>query len=156
MHEEFESKLEKYIKEKDISCEYLTFQESCHSVDDAVRASKCSKENIAKTICLVDENKNLVAAIVSGSDKVSLKKIANFIGSKKLRIASPKEVFKYSTYHIGGVPPFGFSAKFLIDKRVMEKSHLIVGGGSEKALIKISPKEMQKANNGEVLDIREG
>ncbi|MEM4347824.1 MAG: YbaK/EbsC family protein [Candidatus Altiarchaeota archaeon] len=155
MHgKENENKLKKYIKEKDIKCEYLTFQEACHSVDDAVKISKYSKENIVKSICLIDENKNFIVAIVSGNDKVSLKKVANFLNNK-VKMASPIDVLKYSTYPIGGVPPFGYSAKFLIDKRIMEKEYLIAGGGSEKALIKISPKEMQKANNGEILDIRE-
>jgi len=35
----------------------------------------------------------------------------------------------------------------------MERDVVLTGGGSEYALIKISPKELQRTNNGEILKI---
>lgn len=42
----------------------------------------------------------------------------------------------------------------LTDSKVMEKEAAYSRGGSEKSLIKISPQELQKANQGQVIRIR--
>jgi prolyl-tRNA editing enzyme YbaK/EbsC (Cys-tRNA(Pro) deacylase) len=36
----------------------------------------------------------------------------------------------------------------------MEKEMVYSGGGSEKSLVKISPQELQKANQGQIIKIR--
>ena len=53
-----------------------------------------------------------------------------------------------------GVPSFGCLVTFLIDLKVMEKEVVCSGGGSEKSLIRISPQELRKANQGQVVRIR--
>ena len=52
------------------------------------------------------------------------------------------------------MPSFGFKATFLIDPRVMEREIVYSSGGSENSLLKISPKEIQKANNGIIVRVR--
>jgi prolyl-tRNA editing enzyme YbaK/EbsC (Cys-tRNA(Pro) deacylase) len=65
-----------------------------------------------------------------------------------------EQILERTGYPCGGVPSFGFNATFLIDKKVMEKEFVYTSGGSENSLIRISAKELQKANMGIVADIR--
>jgi prolyl-tRNA editing enzyme YbaK/EbsC (Cys-tRNA(Pro) deacylase) len=57
-------------------------------------------------------------------------------------------------YPAGGTPPFGFDAIFLMDERVYEKPVVYGGGGSDRALIRIAPAEMQRVNGARVAVVR--
>ncbi len=153
---EYENKLKNYIAQNKIECEHFTFEQSCHSVEEAAKVSNSKPEDLIKTLCLLDHDNLFIVAIVSGTDRVDLKKVASALRiDKKPKIASPDQALKCAGYPVGGTPPFGFSARFLIDENVMTRKFLICGGGSAKSLIKLSPVEMQNANNGEIVDIRE-
>lgn len=150
----YEEKIKKYIKDNHIKAEHLSFETSCHSVEEAARTVNASAENFVKNICLVDKKGNPIVAIVKGEDRASTRKIGKALGIERPRIANPQEIMEKIGFVCGGVPSFGYSAIFLIDPKVMEKEVVYSGGGSEKSLIKISPKELQKANQGQVIRIR--
>ena len=107
-----------------------------------------------KNICLIDKEGDLIVAIVKGEDRASTKKVGKALGIERPRTANPQEILEKTGFICGGVPSFGYSATFLIDPKVMEKEVVYSGGGSEKSLIRISPQELQKANQGQVVKIR--
>ena len=150
----YEEKIKKYIKNNHIKAEHLSFKTSCHSVEEAVQTVNASIEDFVKNICLIDKKGNLIVAIVKGEDRVSTKKIGKVLGIERPRTANPQEILEKTGFICGGVPSFGYLATFLIDPKVMEKEIVYSGGGSEKSLIKISPQELLKANQGQVIKIR--
>ena len=150
----YEEKIKKYIKGKHIKAEHLSFKTSCHSVEEAMQAVNTSVEDFVKNICLIDKEGNLIVAIVKGEDRASTKKIGKVLGIERPRTADPQEILEKTGFICGGVPSFGYVATFLIDLKVMEKETIYTGGGSEKSLIKISPQELLKANQGQVIKIR--
>ncbi len=152
--EEFEKKLRDYINQHKVEGEHMIFQESCHSVEEAAKASNSSPEDFVKNICMVDQEGNLIVAIVKGEDKVSSKRVGKALNIKPPKIASPEEILEKTGFICGGVPSFGYDALFLIDPRVLEKEIVYSGGGSQRALLKISTSELQKANNGRVVRVR--
>ena len=97
---------------------------------------------------------NLIVAIVKGEDKVSVVNVADVLHIDKPKIATPEEILEKTGYICGGTPSFGYPATFLIDSKVMEKEIVYSGGGSEQSLLKIETKELQKANNGMIVQIR--
>ena len=151
---EFEEKIKKFIQDNNIEAEHLSFKQSCHSVEEAARAANITREDFIKNICLIDSQGNLIVAIVKGEDKASMKRVAKALNIEKPRLATPEEILEKTGYPCGGVSSFGYQAKFLIDPRVMEKEIVYTGGGSETSLIKIPTKELQKANNGQIVRIR--
>jgi len=151
---EFEEKIKKFIQDNNIEAEHLSFKQSCHSVEEAARAANVTREDFIKNICLIDSQGNLIVAIVKGEDKANMKRVAKALNIEKTRLATPDEILEKTGYPCGGVSSFGYQAKFLIDPRVMEKEIVYTGGGSENSLIKISTKELQKANNGQIVRIR--
>ena len=152
--DQFEKKLRDYISYNNVDGEHLIFQESCHSVEEAAKASNSSPEDFVKNICMVDQQGSLIVAIVKGEDKVSSKRVGKALNIKPPRIASPEEILEKTGFICGGVPSFGYEAAFLIDPRVMEKEIVYSGGGSQRALLKISTEELQRANRGQVVRIR--
>ncbi len=150
---EFEEKLKAFMSEQGIQGTHLVFSNSCHSVEEAARASGTDTENIIKNICLIGDGR-LMVAIVKGEDRVDRSLIKEILNLNKVKTASPDEILKNTGYPCGGVPSFGFEALFLIDSRVMEKDLVYSGGGSLNSLLVISPREILRANKGMVADIR--
>jgi prolyl-tRNA editing enzyme YbaK/EbsC (Cys-tRNA(Pro) deacylase) len=150
----YEEKLKKFLQDSGIKAEHLSFEQSCHSVEEAAKAANVNKEDIVKNICMVGSHGNIITAIVKGEDRASTKRAAKALNIERPRIATPGEILEKTGYPCGGLPSFGYQAIFLIDPKVMEKEIVYSSGGSENSLLKISPKEMQRVNNGLIVRIR--
>lgn len=149
-----EERLKKFLERKGIQAEHFHFEDSCHSVKEAAKAANISADEIIKNICMISPEGEIFVAIARGKDGISISRVEEASGIKKIRVATPQEILEKTSYPCGGVPSFGYSAKFFIDFKVMEKEKIYTGGGSENSLIKISAKDMQKANNGKIARIR--
>jgi prolyl-tRNA editing enzyme YbaK/EbsC (Cys-tRNA(Pro) deacylase) len=144
----YEKKLNSFLKENDSDAELLIFNKSCHSVEEAAETAKVCTTDLIKSICMIDTNGDLIVAIVKGEDRASTGKVSKSLTIERPRIASPGEMLEKTGYPCGGTPPFGYAATFLIDPKVMEKEVVYVGGGSKYALVKITTKELKRLNNG--------
>jgi len=145
--------VKKFIEEKKLKIGFFRFEESCHSVKDAAQRINAEKNDLVKNICFFSSDGGTIVAIIRGNDGVSVSKIKNIIG-KDVKMMNSEEILEKTGYPCGGVPSFGFDAKFLIDKKIMEKEFVYTSGGSENSLIKINTRELQKANNGLIVNIR--
>jgi Cys-tRNA(Pro)/Cys-tRNA(Cys) deacylase len=149
-----EQRLQAYLHEQHIQAEHLSFDQSCHSVEEAARAVNASPQELVKSICLLDSDGQLITAIVNGEDRVSISRIAKTLQSEGLRLATPDEILEKTGYPSGGTPSFGYQAMFLVDPKVMERVFVFAGGGSETSLVKIRTKELVRANQGTIIRIR--
>jgi prolyl-tRNA editing enzyme YbaK/EbsC (Cys-tRNA(Pro) deacylase) len=150
----FEWKIKQFIESHNIIAEHLSFDQSCHSVAEAAKVVGAKPEDFVKSICMVDKADNVIVAIVKGEDRASTSRVGKALNIPKPRIASRDEVFDLTGFPVGGTPGFGFDARFLVDPRVLEKDLVYLGGGSECSLIRMSPLELLRANNGKVVRVR--
>lgn len=149
----YEQKIKEFIKSRNIQAEHICFSQSCHSVAEAAAATGAAPEDFVKNICLIDNQNNLIVAIVKGEDRASTKRVAKALNIGRPRTATTEEILIKTGYPCGGTPSFSYIAIFLIDQRVMEKEVVYSGGGSENSLIKIATEDLQKANKGRVCKI---
>ncbi|ABR47632.1 YbaK/prolyl-tRNA synthetase associated region [Alkaliphilus metalliredigens QYMF] len=151
---QYEEKLKGYISESNIVAEQLVFENVCHSVEEAANTVGASPEDLVKNICMVDNNDNLIVAIVKGEDRASTKRVGKALNIEAPRTANEGEILEKTGFPCGGVPSFGYQATFIIDPKVMEKESIYTGGGSPHSLVRIASQELQRANNGLILKIR--
>ena len=151
---EYEEKLKQFLHENNIQGEHLSFSQSCHTVEEAANAVNANIDDCVKNICMIDSNGSLIIAIVNGEDSASTKRVGKALNIERPRLATPEEILEKTGYPCGGTPSFGYNAKFLIDPKVMEKEVVYSSGGSESSLLKIKSKELQRANNGQIVRIR--
>lgn len=154
MRDEFHERLLSYIEQHGVQCDHLVFEQSTHSVAEAAEAAGVTPQDFIKSICMLAKDGHVVVAIVKGEDRADRSAVQQTLGLAKLSIASPDEMLAKTGYPAGGTPPFGFDATFLIDERVFEKDVVYGGGGSDRALIRMTPAEMQRANAARVATIR--
>ncbi len=149
----YEEKLSLFLKENNSDAELLIFDKSCHSVEEAAETANVDTTNFIKSICMVDSKSNLIVAIVKGEDRASTSRMSKSLNIQQPRIASPEEMLEKTGYPCGGTPPFGYNAIFLIDPKVMEKEMVYGGGGSERALVKVSTSELKRLNKGKIIRV---
>ncbi len=151
---EYEEKLGKFLQENKIKGEHLHFEKSVHTVEDACREANAQPDDFVKTICMITNSGKVIGALVPGSCRTSTERVAKALNIKRPHVATPEQALEKTGYLVGGTPPFGFEATFVIDRKVMEKDVVYVGGGSPNALVKISPKEVQRINQGIIARVR--
>lgn len=151
---EYEQKLKDFIANNHVQAEHLTFSTTCHSVEEAAASAHASLEDFVKNICMVKNDGSIIVAIVKGEDKVDRDKVALVLNIDNPKMGDLEALLLKTGYPAGGIPSFGYDATFLIDPRVMKKEFIYSGGGSDKSLVKISPKNLQEANGGVIVDIR--
>ncbi len=140
-------KLKKYMRKNKISGEILLFEKEVKSVKESQEISGIPGENHLKTIVMVSKEKNKpITVIIEGNKLISFKKVRRFLKIKEIRLGNYKEVLEKTGYPIGGVPPFGYNAIFLINKEATKKDEVLCGGGSKKSLLKIRVGEILKAS----------
>ncbi len=150
----FERRLLDAISALSLRAHLHVFDRSCHSVAEASEASGAPADAFVKTICMVSEG-CLVAAVVKGEDRASTKRVQAALAAIEVpRLATPEEMLLRTGFPVGGTPPFGFGAIFLVDERVMAREVVWGGGGSPRALVNVSPVELLKANGGRVARVR--
>ncbi len=147
--------LEDYLKEHGVDARLIFFEGHVKTVAAAAKRLGVGAERIIKSILFIDDKGGPVLAVVRGDRRVSEYKLARLIGARSVRIATPEETLAHTGYEIGAVPPVGLrpSVRVVIDSEVVRLDRVYGGGGSQNALVEISPADIQRLTGGVVGDI---
>jgi len=153
MDQEYEERINRFIEKNSVECEHLVFEHSCHSVREACKATGATPSDFIKSVCFLSGG-GPVVAIVSGSDRASLRRVMRATGLDNIRLANSEEVEEHLGYPAGGVPPIGYKACVLLDDKLIDKEMVWAGGGSVRSLMRISPKEISRISNAKIIRVR--
>ncbi|GBC71264.1 Cys-tRNA(Pro)/Cys-tRNA(Cys) deacylase YbaK [Candidatus Calditenuaceae archaeon HR02] len=147
--------LEDYLKEHGVDARIIFFEGHVKTVAAAAKRLGVGAERIIKSILFIDDKGGPVLAIVRGDRRVSEYKLARLIGVRSVRIATPEETLVHTGYEVGAVPPIGLksSVRVVIDSEIVRLDRVYGGGGSQNALVEISPADIQRLTGGVVGDI---
>lgn len=151
---EYEEKLKMYMVDKGIDAEHFHYEQTCHSVQEAAGAAGATPDDLVKNICMVNDEGDLIVAIVKGEDRVSTSRVGKALKIDRPRTATENEILEKTGFPCGGVPSFGYNATFIVDPKVMEKDYVYSGGGSEYSLVRIKSQELSEINDGLILRVR--
>ena len=148
--------LQAYMDEHHIQADMILLAGDTPTVPEAARALDTTPEQIAKSLIFL-VNGAPILVIANGTDKVDKRKIAKHlsVGQKRVNFASAEEAFEITGYIVGSMPPFGHKRTLVtyIDPQIMDLSTVFGGGGYIHAMIELTPAELQKACQGELLDV---
>jgi len=147
--------VKKFIEEHDLDAKILQFDEPVRTVEEAAERSKADPSEIVKTIILIADDRP-IAAIIQGNRKIDLEKLRKVLNAKYVRLAKPSEVLKLLGIGIGAVSPLLNSMKrirCIIDEKVLMMKKVLAGGGSEKTLVLIKPKDLAEILKPIIADV---
>ncbi|MBU4502254.1 MAG: hypothetical protein KKA79_06665 [Nanoarchaeota archaeon] len=153
MEDEYLAKLRKYLEEHDAKCEILNLNTSVATCVEAAVQMGENAEDIVKSIVFYKDDL-VIIAIVRKEDRIDKSKISKFLELTGIKLTSPDETLEKTGYPVGGVPPLGVEAQYLMDEKAAEKEEVIAGGGNSYTLIKIKTQELLRLNKAKIIDLR--
>jgi Cys-tRNA(Pro) deacylase len=132
------------------------FPEGTRTAEDAARAIGCSVAQIVKSLVFMADEQPLLA-LVSGSNRVDMARLAAAAGAAEARRATGDEARAAGGYAIGGVPPFGHAQQLtiLVDHDLVGHEILWAAAGLPDAVFAISPDDLVRASDGRVVELAE-
>ena len=150
--------LQKFIDDHHIQATIMPLNEHTLTVGDAARALGVGTDQIIKSLVFhIDGNPLLV--INNGLARVDRRKLATYlgVGRKKVKFASPDNVFAQTGFIVGSMPPFGHQQKLrtLVDEAVTRLDVIYGGGGDVDAMMRLTPEELLSVSQAEVATVSE-
>jgi len=113
-------------------------------------------EDSANTIIVVGKSdpRVYVACVVLATTKLDVNgAVRRRLGVKRASFASADETVELTGMMIGGVTPFALPAALplWVDSRVMDRSTVVVGGGSRSLKVRLSPEVFRTMGGSEVV-----
>ena len=137
------------------SGEIVFSEDTIFTVEDASRAVGVPSEEILKTLLLLADDAP-VLVLMSGVNRVHLKKVKALLGAKKVKMSTPEFVYEYSGFQVGGVPPLGYPEELpaLLDEDIFRYATVWAAAGTDHAFFPISPEKLREYTRGEKGDIK--
>jgi prolyl-tRNA editing enzyme YbaK/EbsC (Cys-tRNA(Pro) deacylase) len=114
-------------------------------------------QDSANTIIVVGKGDpaRYAACVVLATTRLDVNRaVRKRLGTRKASFASAEETRDLTGMLIGGVTAFGLPADLpvWVDRRVMDRPRIVLGGGSRSSKLLVAPKELTKLAAVEVVD----
>jgi prolyl-tRNA editing enzyme YbaK/EbsC (Cys-tRNA(Pro) deacylase) len=143
---------------KGIRLEIITFSESTHTAADAARAVGAELGQIVKSLVFVAPTARgleAVVALVSGSNRVDIARLAAIVGLPNLRRATAQEAGDTTGFVIGGIPPFAHRrpVRIVMDPDLGRYRQVWAAAGTPNAVFTVPPGTLRMLSNAVVSPI---
>jgi len=143
---------------KGVSLHIQTFPDTTHTAEDAARAVGAELGQIVKSLVFVAPSENglePILALVSGSNRVDLARLAAVVGEHGVRAATAREAGDLTGFVIGGIPPIGHARtmRVVMDPDLGRFQHVWAAAGTQNAVFKVPPGTLRMIANAIVAPI---
>lgn len=150
--------LQRFIDAHHIEAEILIMAEHTPTVPDAARALQVEPEQIIKSLVFL-VNDEPILVINNGTALIDRRKVAARldVGRKKVKFAGAEQALAITGYIVGSMPPFGHRQKLrtFVDPAITELAVIYGGGGDIDAMLRLTPAELLRVTEGEVIAVSE-
>lgn len=131
-----------------------TFEQETRTAQDAADAVGCDVSQIVKSLIFEAAGKPLLL-LVSGANRVDLKRAAAAAGVGRLDKADATGVKATTGFSIGATPPFGHARPIavLMDKDLLDHERVWASGGRPDTVWPVDPRALMEATQATVCDL---
>ena len=122
----------------------VTEHEAVFTNEQLAEAMGVELKSTVKTLVLKSQEGKFIVGIVRGDTRIDFKKLAKIIESKKMRLATSKEVLAITQCQVGSVHPYVRLNKrsTYLDKSILENTKVTFNPGLHTVSIQMDVKDM--------------
>jgi len=145
-----------WLRENAPEAQLLRYDTSVHSVEEAVSTSGLPLEEFTKSIAMISPEGEGIVAVVPATKRASTDRVKKALAlTERPRLASPEDSLALLGQDIGGNSPLMLSAiRVLVDPLVLEREWIVVGGGHDRTLVRISVSDFERVPSFDVARVR--
>ncbi len=134
----------------------LRFPEGTRTAREAARAVGTTLGQIVKSLVFLADSRP-VLVLVGGAHRVSASKLARLTGAQEVHPADPATVERITGFPVGAVPPVGHATPLTVymDEALLQHPVVYTGGGGPDALVEISPEDLRRITQAQVVDLKQ-
>ncbi|NLE45365.1 MAG: hypothetical protein GX620_11640 [Chloroflexi bacterium] len=135
--------------------ELITFSSEIHSAVGVSQELGYPIEQVVKTLVALRESGQPLLVMVAGDRELSLKLVARAVGDKKVRMASMREAESLTGLEVGGISALPLLNKpfdILVDRRVMEQSHVLISAGRRGANLRLATADLVRVTGARAIE----
>lgn len=139
------------LAHKKIPYRVIRLQQAAVTVRDVIKYScgDIKPDEICKTMILKTKEEN-IALFMGGTNRIDFKKLRQLFG--KISIVRPEKIKAITGVEPGAVCPLVLDISVFVDERVFEKEKINFGSGNHLYGIEMSPLDLGKVIEFEVID----
>jgi Cys-tRNA(Pro) deacylase len=143
-----------------VNIPHQVFQHERHveSLEQAAAERDQRPEQIVRSILFQVRPEEFLMVLVAGPAQVDWKKLRQFIGRSRMRMATDEEVLRVTGYRVGTVSPFGLKnqIRVLIDTSVLKEEKISTGSGVRNVAIILKSADLRRAlTEAEIVSLTE-
>jgi len=148
-------RVQQILRDLGLEAQIVEFGESTRTSAEAAAVIGTTVAQICKSI-LFEAGGEPIMVIASGVNRIDTTKVQQHVG-QALGKANAAFVREKTGYVIGGVPPLGHAQPFpiFIDQDLLQYEVVYAAGGTPNAILPLTPAELLKVTQGQVIDCRE-
>lgn len=139
-----------------LAAEVAEFPAGTRTAEDAARAVGTTAGQIVKSLVFLADGTPILA-LVSGANRVDLRKLAAAAGARAIHKADADAVREATGFAISGVPPFGHRRPLpaYLDRDLLQYPVVYAAAGTPHAVFPIAPEALLRVSGAEEADLRE-
>jgi Cys-tRNA(Pro)/Cys-tRNA(Cys) deacylase len=104
-------------------------------------------EQVVRSILFQIRSEEFLMVLVAGREQVDWKKLRQYVGKSRVRMATEEEVLTVTGYRIGTVSPIGLKneVKVLIDASILKEEEISIGSGVRNMAIIMKSADLRQA-----------
>jgi Ala-tRNA(Pro) deacylase len=136
-------KIKELLDSKSISYK-ITEHEPVFTSEQAAKVRGVDLKTGVKALVMKTKEGKLILGLIAADRKIDLKKLANIVKTKSLKLAKPEEVLKKTGCKIGSVHPFGVfhDLPTYLDRSVVENEYINFNIGMHTKSISMKSKDL--------------
>jgi prolyl-tRNA editing enzyme YbaK/EbsC (Cys-tRNA(Pro) deacylase) len=145
------------LRARGIDARLEEFEEGTPTAAAAATAIGCETGQIVKSLVFICDGLP-VLALVPGDRRADAQKIAAAAEAGHARVAKPEEVVAATGFEPGAVPPFPSLriSKVLLERELLRHQTVWAGAGSPNHIVGLSPVDVARVTQAELVDLSEG
>ena len=135
------------LARKNIPHREFTHPGPVESLEQAAEERGQRPEQVIRSILFRQAEDEYVLVVVSGPEQISWPALRKILGTSRMRMAKPDEVFAFTGHRVGAVSPFGLAnpVRILIEAKVLNHAEVSIGSGVRGTTIFMNPQDIIRA-----------